>query len=83
MESGVRGDSNVPASDVVKVHTYRRRGTPAQHDRDSTLMYDRAQVKGGDVLVGKSVAPESGSRSTDRNANDNGDSGVSTGVGEW
>lgn len=54
-----------------------------KHDRDSTLMHDRAQVKGGDVLVGKSVAPESGSRSTDRNANDNGDSGVSTGVGEW
>lgn len=83
-EGGGGGASNVPvpvpvpvpASDVVKVHTYRRCGTPVKHDRDSVLVYDRARVKEGDVLVEKDGAPEVGSGSMDRSGggNGNGDS---------
>lgn len=64
----------VPASDVVKVHTYRRCGTPVKHDRDSALVYDRARVKEGDVLVEKDSAPEVGSGSMNPSGDSHGDS---------
>ncbi|BCR89849.1 uncharacterized protein ACHE_51047A [Aspergillus chevalieri] len=52
-------DSGVPASDVIKVHAYRRRGVPVKQDRDLSLVLDKAPIKKGDVIVGKTFAPES------------------------
>lgn len=51
----IRGQSqcngDIPASDVVKVRAYKKRGTPIKHDRDSSLVCDKAQAREGDVFV--------------------------------
>lgn len=52
-------DSAVPASDVIKVHAYRRRGVPVKQDQDLSLMFDKAPIKKGDVVVGKTFAESS------------------------
>lgn len=52
--------SKVPASDVVKVHAYRRRGLPVNQDRDSGLAWDKAPISEADTLLGKTLAPMPG-----------------------
>lgn len=58
VEIGAPFDSEIPASDVVKIHAYRRRGVPVKQDPDSSLVLDKAPIKKGDVVVGKSLPPE-------------------------
>lgn len=71
-------DSGVPASDVIKVHAYRRRGVPVKQDRDLSLVFDKAPIKKGDVVVGKTFAPESSlPRREDRNTRQNKNSNAS------
>ena len=52
--------SKIPASDVVKVHAYRRRGLPVNQDRDSGLAWDKAPISEADTLLGKTLAPMPG-----------------------
>lgn len=52
-------EPGVPASDVIKVHAYRRRGVPVEQDRDLSLVFDKAPIKRGDVVVGKTSAESS------------------------
>lgn len=73
--------SKIPASDVVKVHAYRRRGLPVNLDRDSSLAWDKAPISEADTLLGKTLAPEPGP--THRSSNDRNNNNVSRGRSRW
>lgn len=64
-------DSEVPASDVIKVHAYRRRGIPVKQDQDLSLVFDKAPIKKGDVVVGKTFAESSLARRDNRDTREN------------
>lgn len=62
VDNGALPGADIPASDVVKVHAYRRRRVPVRQDRDSPLTYDKAPIRDGDVLMGRALAPDTNMR---------------------
>ncbi|KAI9933050.1 hypothetical protein AWENTII_002927 [Aspergillus wentii] len=58
LEVGQPSQSKPPASDIMKVHAYRRRGNSITKDRDSAIVCDKIEIGSGDILMGGSVMPE-------------------------